>query len=45
MAEDLPPLQGEFDDVCPLYNSQDALVAAPEHRADEDELVVVLGYN
>lgn len=45
MSGELPPLQGEFDDVCPM----DAQVQPEKHAVVEEncetEYVAVLGYN
>ncbi|WP_255481833.1 MULTISPECIES: hypothetical protein [Ramlibacter] len=44
MSEDLPPLLGRFDDVCPVDDEQVVEFVAP--LADHDKLEhVVLGYN
>lgn len=45
MKDELPPLQGKFDDFCPLEPLLDVPALADEGEEDELESVAVLGYN
>ena len=41
----LPPLQGAFDDVCPVDERKDSDGRAPAGNEDDLKDVAVLGYN
>jgi hypothetical protein len=46
MNLELPPLIGEFDDMCPIDDVQDCLFLPPQCTEHSDiENVAVLGYN
>ena len=45
MSDQLPPLSGEFDDVCPMGEALQPAAPTEPHREDELEPIAVLGYN